>query len=176
MNLVVSFSGRKNGNCDSIADYIAEEQDEVVYMREVSTQPCADCDYQCMRTACKYQEDGIYALFEKMSGAEKIFYVVPMYCGNPSALYYILNERSQGYFMRNMKLYEEITEKLRIVGIYGNHTDDPEFMNGFERDYHFENREQHLLGLERHRYGHKMRDFLLNEKEVRDKIDQFIRR
>ena len=27
--------------------------------------------------------------FEKLSLADKIFYIVPMYCGNPSALYFI---------------------------------------------------------------------------------------
>ena len=37
---------------------------------------------------------------------------------NPSALYFILNERCQDYFMHNESRYEEIVEKLYIIGVY----------------------------------------------------------
>ena len=37
MNLIVSYSGRKNGNSDRIADYILSADDQVLFIREIST-------------------------------------------------------------------------------------------------------------------------------------------
>lgn len=173
MNIIVSFSGRKNGNCDRIAEYISTEGDLVLSMRDISTQPCAGCAYECMSGRCRYRGDGIYSFFENLSQADKIFYIVPMYCGNPAALYYILNERSQDYFMHNESQYEEIVEKLYIIGVYGSAQEYPEFLNSFVRQYEFRNPEKHILGLERHRYHQKMGDFLLDEEEVRARINEF---
>ena len=73
LNIIVSFSGRKDGNCDRIAKYISVENDVVVPMREISTQPCANCGYECMSGQCKYRGDGIYSLFGRFSLADKIF-------------------------------------------------------------------------------------------------------
>ena len=127
MNLAVSFSGRKDGNCDRIAKYISAEDDLVFFMREISTQPCADCGYECMWGRCRYCGDGIYSFFDKLSTVDRVFYIVPMYCGNPSALYFILNERCQDYFMHNESRYEEIVEKLYIIGVYGSSEESPDF-------------------------------------------------
>lgn len=105
--------------------------------------------------------------------ADRIFYIVPMYCGNPSALYFIMNERCQEYFMRNENQYEKILEKLFIIGIYGNAEDYPDFLKSFARQYGFENTEKHILGLERHKYNQKMQDLLLEEDEVKEKLNEF---
>lgn len=137
MNLAVSFSGRKDGNCDRIAKYISGEGDLVLFMREISTQPCADCGYECMSGRCRYRDDGIYSFFDKISAADRIFYIVPMYCGNPSALYFILNERCQDYFMHHESQYEKILEKLYIIGVYGSSEDSPDFLDSFARQYGF---------------------------------------
>lgn len=173
MNIIVSFSGRKDGNCDSIAKYISQEDDLVLFMREISAQPCAGCAYECMRGECKYRGDGIYALFEKLSLADRIFYVVPMYCGSPAALYFILSERCQDFFMHNESQYENIVEKLYIIGVYGSVQDYPEFLNTFARQYEFRNPTEHILGLERHKYHQKMGDFLLKEEDVKARLNEF---
>ena len=42
-NLIISFSGRKNGNCDQIGQYIAvagSGNDKVVRFRELNAHPC----------------------------------------------------------------------------------------------------------------------------------------
>lgn len=174
MNVILSFSGRKNGNCDRIAKYISSGDDRILYMREISLQPCADCDYECMSDRCKYHSDGIYSLFEQFSIADKIFFIVPMYCGNPSSLYFILNERSQDYFMQNETEYENMVEKLYIIGVYGSAEDDPDFLKTFARQYGFADMEKHVLGLERHKYNQKMNQFLLEENDVNLKLDKFI--
>ena len=175
-NIIVSFSGRADGNCDRIAEYISSKNDLILFMREVSTQPCANCNYECMSGQCKYRSDGIYSFFEKLSLADRIFYIVPMFCGNPSALYFIMNERCQDYFMQNGSQYEKMLEKLYIIGVYGNAEDSPDFLTFFARQYNFENVEKHILGLERHKYNQKMEDFLLDEDEVRVKLNEFISR
>ncbi|MCM1058646.1 MAG: hypothetical protein NC517_13750 [Firmicutes bacterium] len=174
MNIIVSFSGRKDGNCDSIAKYISTKGDFVLFMREISTQPCANCGYECMAGRCKYHSDGIYSFFEKLSLADKIFYIVPMYCGNPSALYFIMNERCQDYFMQNENEYEKMLEKLYVIGVYGNAEDYPDFLNTFARQYDFKNVKEHILGLERHRYDQQMKDYLLDEDDVKTRLNEFI--
>ncbi len=176
MNIIVSFSGRSDGNCDTIAKYISTKDDSVLFMRELSTQPCANCHYECMSAQCKYRADGIYAFFEKISLADKIFFIIPMYCGNPSALYFIMNERCQDYFVQNRDQYEQTVKKLYLIGIYGNADDYPDFLNIFARQYGFSNVKKHILGLERRQYNQKMKDFLLDIEDVRIKIDDFIGR
>lgn len=174
MNIIVSFSGRKDGNCDTIARYIFSEGDLLLFMREISTQPCANCNYECMSGQCRYHSDGIYSFFERLSLADRIFFIVPMYSGNPSALYFIMNERCQEYFMHNESQYEKMIEKLYIIGVYGNAKDYPDFLNSFARQYHFENSGKHILGLERHKYHHKMKDFLLEEEDVKAQLNRFV--
>lgn len=176
MNIIVSFSGRKDGNCDTIATYISAKDDLILFMREISTQPCAGCDYECMSGRCKWRGDGIYSFFEKLTLADRIFFIVPMYCGNPSALYFIMNERCQDYFMQNENQYEKIIEKLHIIGVYGNAKECPDFLTFFARQYQFENAEEHILGLERHKYNQKMKDLLLDEEDVKLKLNGFINR
>ena len=47
MKLIISFSGRKNGNCDQIAEYIAGESDKIIHLREMGIHPCMNCKYEC---------------------------------------------------------------------------------------------------------------------------------
>lgn len=174
MNIIVSFSGRKNGNSDTIAKYISKQNDEIIYMRELSIQPCANCEYECFKGNCIYKNDGIYALFDKFSKADKVFFIVPMYCGNPAALYFILNERSQYYFKCNEENYNNFIQRLYVIGVYGNSNDTPDFEQLFINNYGFSDSKKHILGLKRHKYGQKMKDFLLDENEVREKLNRFI--
>lgn len=46
-------------------------------------------------------------------------------------------------------------------------------MDFFAQQYDFRNPGKHILGLERHRYHQKMGDFLLEEEEVRARLDAF---
>lgn len=176
LNIIVSFSGRRDGNCDRIAEYVSSKEDLIFFMREICVQPCADCGYECMSGQCKYRSDGIYPLFEQFSTADKIFFIVPMYCGSPSALYFILNERSQGYFMQNEDQYENMVERLYIIGVYGSAEEYPLFLKSFAWQYGFANVEKHILGLERHKYHQGMNHFLLDEDDVRLKLDDFLGR
>lgn len=89
MKLIISFSGRANGNCDRIASFISTPNDKVVCFHELNIHPCSDCEYECFDGKCKYRDDDVFALYESMLSYDKVILIVPMYCGNPSSLYFI---------------------------------------------------------------------------------------
>ena len=47
--------------------------------------------------------------------------------------------------MHNESRYEEIVEKLYIIGVYGSSEDSPDFLDFFARQYDFPNLGKHIL-------------------------------
>ena len=78
MNMIISFSGRENGNCDSISKYISSKDDTVIYFRDLNVHNCSKCNYECLEACCKYHQDDVYNLYEQMKHCNKIFFIVPM--------------------------------------------------------------------------------------------------
>ena len=93
-----------------------------------------------------------------------------MYCGNPSSLYFILNERMQDYFNHNEDKWESFTNKLHFICIYGSDKETPLFINNF---YNLVNDGSKFLKLERHKYNLKMKDRILDNSELIKLIDEF---
>ncbi len=174
MKLIISFSGRKGGNCDQIAEHIASSEDRVVYFRDVDAHRCGDCQYECFVDYCKYHEDEVFSIFESMLTFDKVILVVPMYCGNPASLYFVFNERCQDFFMHHGDKYEDIISRLFVIGIYGSKEDTPDFIPCFEKWFNQSPYSGHVLGIERHKYEQKMGDFVLDVEEVRKTIDEFV--
>ena len=174
MNLIISFSARPNGNCDSLANYIATEQDNIMYFRELNIHSCRNCNYECFEQECIHREDDIYQLYHQMCDYEKVILLVPMYCGNPCSLYFTFNERCQDYFMHN-DTYEEIQKRLYIIGIYGSREETPDFLPCFEKWFDCGDYRNRVLGIERHRYGQKMGDSILDVKEVKEQVMEFLK-
>ena len=174
MNLIISFSGRESGNCDNISEYIASNDDSIIYFRNQNVHDCRDCKYECFTAYCKYHQDDMYHLCESMLCYDKIFFIVPMYCGNPSSLYFRFNERCQDFFMRNGQSYEAIVSKLYIIGVYGDINKTPDFIPCLNK--WFENTQicNHVLGIERHRYNQTIADRILDVEEVRNMITHLI--
>lgn len=173
MKFIISFSGRRNGNCDRIARYVAEADDKIVRFGDLNMHACSDCDYECFNGVCKYRSDDVYVLYDEMSRCDRVIFVVPMYCGNPSSLYFTFNERCQDYFMHN-DTYESIVEKLYIIGVYGKKESSPDFLPCLEKwfdGFPYVNR---VLGIERHLYGQKMSDNIIDIDEVRLNIKNFL--
>lgn len=52
--LIISFSARKYGNCDNIAEFLAREEDKIIYFRDLNIHSCINCDYECFDNCCKY--------------------------------------------------------------------------------------------------------------------------
>lgn len=176
MNLIISFSGRKDGNCDQIARFISALEDKIIHFRDVSVHNCSHCDYECFSDYCKYHNDEIYDLYGSMLNYEKVILVVPMYCGNPSSLYFIFNERCQDFFMHHGEKYEDIISRLFIIGVYGKKEDTPDFIPCLEKWFNCSEYTGHVLGIERHKYGQKIGDSILDVDEVREAIRTFMER
>lgn len=174
MNLIISFSARPNGNCDNLAKYIATEQDDIVYFRELNVHSCSNCNYECFGQECAYREDAMYPLYSRMCDYEKVILIVPMYCGNPCSLYFTFNERCQDYFMHN-DTYEEIQKHLHIIGIFGSRDETPDFLPCFEKWFACSGYHNRVLGIERHRYGQKMEDSILAVEEVKELVKEFLK-
>lgn len=152
MKLIISFSGRARGNCGQIASFISSLGDRIVHFREVNAHPCSDCEYECFCGECKYRSDDIYALYEDMLRCDQVVLIIPMYCGNPSSLYFIFHERCQDFFMHN-DCYAAIVKKLYIIGVYGSEESSPDFIPCLEKWFDDTPYKGRVLGIERHRYG-----------------------
>lgn len=174
MDLIISFSGRANGNCDRVAGFIAAPNDKIVSFRSLKVHSCSNCGYECFKGACKYREDDIYPLYRSMTEYDRVILLVPMYGGNPSSLYFIFNERGQDFFMRN-DTYDEIIKRLYIIGIYGSAEETPDFIPCLEKWFYGSPCQNRVLGIERHTYGQKLGDFVLDIPEIREKILTFLR-
>lgn len=172
--LLISFSARKDGNCDEIAKFLAKEEDKIIYFRDLNVHSCSNCDYECFDDSCKYRNDDIYSLLDEISNYQKVVFVVPMYCGNPSSLYFILNERFQDYFMHNEDKYENLVKRLFIIGIYGDSEKSPDFIPCFKKWFEGTRYTNHVLGVERHKYNLKLKNSILEIDELKTKIEEFI--
>lgn len=97
-----------------------------------------------------------------------------MYCGNPSSLYFKFNERCQDFFMHNENSYETIISRSYIIGVYGDKKKNPEFIPCFTKWFESTQFDNHVLGIERHKYNQKIADSILDVEEVRNMITCFI--
>lgn len=174
MKMFISVSARKDGNCDEIAKHLATEEDKVIYFRNLNIHSCSNCDYECFDGCCKYHDDDIYNLYEEMQNYQKVVLIVPMYCGNPSSLYFTFNEKSQDYFMHNENKYENLVKRLFIIGIYGDSEKSPDFIPCFKKWFDGTKYTNHVLGIERHKYNLKLKDSILKVDGLKTMIDEFI--
>ncbi len=172
--LFISFSARENGNCDSIARFLSCEQDKIIYFRNTKYHVCTNCDYECFDSCCKYRSDDLYNIFEDMQKYQKIIFIVPMYCGNPSSLYFAFNERCQDFFMHNEERHENILKRIFIIGIYGSREESPDFIPCLEKWFKGSRYSNHVLGIERHKFNLKLKDSVLNVDEVKIAVSEFI--
>lgn len=171
--LLISFSGRRGGNCDQIASYLAAPGDRVVFFRELGGHPCCGCAYECFHGSCPYRDDGVYDLYGDMLRYDKVVLLVPMYCGAPSSLYFLFRERGQDYFMHN-DTDEAILQRLYLVGVYGSREVSPDFIPCLESWFQDSPWRGRVLGLERHRYGQRLDDRLLDIAAVRARLSAFL--
>lgn len=174
MRLFITFSARNGGNCDQIAKYLAKQDDKIIYFRSLNAHNCSNCDYECFAGACKFRNDDIYNLYSEITRYQKVVLIVPMYCGNPSSLYFTFNERSQDYFSTNEDKYESFIKRLFIIGIYGSADKTSDFIPCFEKWFKGFKYTNHVLGIERHKYELSLKDSIFSVKELSSAIDEFI--
>lgn len=170
-NLYISFSARDNGNSESVINYIKKEIDSYIKFKNLFYNNCSKCNYECMvKSKCKYRHDDIYNLLDTCIKYNKIVFVVPMYCSNPSSLYFTLMERMQDYFNNNEANYSIFINKLHIIGIYGSDDETPLFRPTLISILDDNNK---FLPIQRHIYELKMNDSILNNDNIVSLIDNF---
>ena len=173
--LIVSFSGRKNGNCNQISDFIQKSvpDAEIFRFSENPIRPCGECAYECFEDnrMCPHIDDGEYGLLERICLSDLVYFVVPNYCDYPCANFFIFNERSQVYFQsyrERLLAYEAVPKKFIVVS----NSDSPNFAAAF--DYHCA-AEPEILYLSAKKYGQNSIDGdLLTAIEVRAAINRFV--
>lgn len=170
-NVYISFSARANGNSEKIAKYLMNERDSLIVFKDLFYNSCNNCQYECMsNNKCKYRNDDIYNLLENIINFNKIVFIVPMYCGNPSSLYFILSERMQDYFNTNENKYEDFINKLHIIGIYGSKEKSPLFIPILSSWFENDNK---VLGIERHKINSKINDDITDNLLIKKELDDF---
>ncbi len=126
--IIVNFSGREKGNCFEISQVVAgfHSADEVKCYNFCSLEvyPCGKCNYECFgrQSACPYQDDGVYKIYDDLTYSDFVYYVVPNYCDYPNANYFLFNERSQCYFQHRQELlnrYLAVPKKFIVVSNTG---------------------------------------------------------
>ena len=134
--VILNFSGRKTGNCSAISDYIKTfyaEANVMAFHIDQTFGTCGCCDYECLKPGvrCPNVSSLQTEAMDAVCGADLVYYIVPNYCGLPSANYYAFNERCVGYF--NMD--RELTMKHRGVAkrfIIVSNTETDQFMQAMK--------------------------------------------
>lgn len=169
-NMFISFSGRDNGNCNDIARYLMTEKDKFILFKDILYNPCAKCNYECFNSVCKYRYDDIYDLLQSATNYKKIIFLVPMYCSNPSSLYFILMERMQDYFNHHEDEWDSFIKKIYFVCIYGSDEETPYFVYTFSN---LVNDNSKILRIERHKYNLKLNDRVIDNNDITKLLDEF---
>lgn len=130
--LLIQFSSRKQGNCSAISAQIAAHYaaDTVAQFSadEKVVQPCNNCNYECLLPGklCPNLNDAHNQLMDAICKADLVYFIIPNYCGYPSANYFAFNERAVGYFNMDrslMRKYMDIPKRFVIVS----NTEGPNF-------------------------------------------------
>lgn len=171
-NIYISFSGRNNGNCFDIASHLMKKNDKYIAFKDISYNPCSNCEYQCFKGICKYRNDDIYKLIQSSLTYKNLVLLVPMYCSNPSSLYFTFLERMQDYFNNNSDKWNIFIKKLKIIAIFGSEKETPLFIPTLLQLVDGNNNQ--ILKIERHKYNLKINDKVIENNELLNKIDSFI--
>ena len=168
--VILNFSGRKNGNCAEIDRYIQEyHKNANILSQNVGEcwSPCGGCDYECLKPgkSCPILNDRQRQVMDAALQADILYFIVPNYCGFPSANFYAYNERSVGYFNMDrvkLKQYMDIPKKFIIVS----NTENPAFEQAMQQ----QSKEPDILYLKTSAYQKKSiaGDLLTNEKAQLD--------
>lgn len=117
--VVVSFSGRPDGNCAGVGEYAARLlRGEHVRFAELRAEPCGGCGCECLRGGACPKQDGVSALYEKLSRAQECAFVLPNYADFPCAHYFIFSERGTGFFAgseERLAKYMAVPKKAIVI-------------------------------------------------------------
>lgn len=176
---VISFSGRKEGNCSAIARILTEAlsgRNTVVYFdfSAFRLTPCGQCGYECFqeRTRCPYFGDPVFSIYDAIVRSDLSYFIVPNYCDYPCANFFIFNERSQCFFQHHPELlerYERAAKKFIVVS----NTGRDNFTTAFQ--YHTGDAPPEALFLSARGFGRvSIAGDLMDAPEAREEVLRFI--
>ena len=178
---ILNFSGRTEGNCKRITDYICDKffgsNVERFDFNGIHLTPCGKCEAECFknRESCPYIDDLTCSIYDCIVRSEIVFFVVPNYCDYPCAKYFIFNERSQCYFQGREEVlnkYLQVKKKFIVVS----NTQKDNFLTAFSYQCE-EGVQPETLFLSARSYGKLSIDGDITESAIALKdIDNFISR
>ena len=138
---ILTFSGRENGNCAAVREYIkqyyADETQTNVFnfaINNTNFSNCGNCDYECLKPGqlCPGLNEAQRDIMDALCGSDLIYFVVPNFCGYPCGNYFAFNERSVGYFsMDRGKKAKYLTIPKRFIMISNSVND--QFVNAMRQ-------------------------------------------
>lgn len=171
-NIFISFSARNIGNCYDVAHYKMNDNDRYIAFKDLSYHSCSKCSYECLSKKCKYRDDDIYNLIDASIKFKKIILLVPMYCSNPSSMYFVFNERMQDYFNENKDKWNTFIDKIKIIAIFESEEETPLFIPILLQLIN-DNKDK-LLKIEINKYKLKIIDKIIDNKILLKEIDDFL--
>lgn len=174
---IVSFSGRKNGNCGSIAGELCGlygNEAKVYDFSSLKITPCTGCGYECFEAGkkCPYFKDSVFEIYDSITESELTYFIVPNYCDYPCSLFFAFNERSQCYFQKRQDLLEKylsVPKKFIVVS----NTGQENFTAAFRYQIN-EDKEPHILFLSAKRFGKiSIRGDLVQSEQVKELLWEF---
>ena len=120
---ILNFSSRENGNCARIGEYLLNyyQNKATVFTIDANNfAPCNTCNYQCLKPEmlCPQLNHEQRKIMDEICNSNLVYFIIPNYCGLPSANYFAFNERSVGYFnldREKTNLYKKIKKRFIIV-------------------------------------------------------------
>ena len=176
---IISFSGRKDGNCAAIARTLLGAlagEARCFDFSALRVPPCGGCGYECFqaREACPYFSDPVFSIYEAITDSDLSYFIVPNYCDYPCANFFIFNERSQCFFQHHPELlerYERAPKKFIVVS----NTGQDNFTTAFQ--YHTGDAPPEVLFLSARRFGKvSIQGDLMDSPEARDTVLRFMDR
>jgi hypothetical protein len=99
--VILSFSGRRDGNCAQIAKYVRTlTGGEIFSFAELNVRPCGGCNCECFAcgSACPHIGDDLRRLYEAVTLSDRAVYILSNHCDYPNANFFAFNERSICFF------------------------------------------------------------------------------
>lgn len=91
--LLINFSSRKFGNCNSITKFIRDNLKDEIKIKSfasLSIKSCGDCNYECFnkRSDCPFISDDAYELYEEICKSDLVYFIIPNYCDYPCSNFF----------------------------------------------------------------------------------------
>lgn len=175
---IVSFSGRKDGNCARIAREVERSlTGEEVVLFDLAARPlnpCGQCRCECFaeRRSCPHIDDVEYPLLEALTHCDLAYLIVPNYCDYPGALYFAFNERSLCYFAGHEELLEQyVRVRKRFIVVSGE--EKAHFSEAFRQQTGGKEPEVMMLNAREHRRNSIAGD-LMESESAREAVRAFV--